>query len=117
MGTSTDAILVYGIPLEEGAIRYDENAKSGPSYMYYTGGVEDGVEIVMHCSAEYPMHIVAIPGTAISAYRGSPTPVAVDSLLPGTEADNELLLAFLKKHKLKKSKGAKPGWWLCSYWG
>src|SRR5271170_950184 len=75
MGQSTDALLVYGVPLHEDEdLSYDaedENApKDGPRYMAYMGKSEDGVSIVDHCSSDSPMYFVAINGVVFRASRG-----------------------------------------------
>lgn len=117
MGVSTDAILVYGIPLEEGAIRRHhegEDPETGPAWMAYSGDVEDGVQIVTHCSGDYPMHIVALEGSEIHAHRGYPK--RVDRMLAVSTNDDVKLRAFVAKHGLTTEKGAEPGWWLASWW-
>jgi hypothetical protein len=117
MGVSTDAILVYGIPLKEGAIdEYYEgegSPESGPSWMAYYGNEEDGLVIVSHCHGDFPMHILSVEGSEIRAWRGAAK--RVDALpAMGNDVD-EKLRAFVKKHKL--AVDGKPGWWLASYGG
>lgn len=116
MGVSTDAILVYGIPLEKGAIGEHENdgPEEGPAWMVWSGDPVDGIEIVSHCSGDYPMHIVAIAGSEVRAWRGNP--IRLERDLATVEAHDALILAFLKRHGLKRKKGATPGWWLASMW-
>ena len=116
MGQSTDAILVYGIPLEEDSVPFsEEDAKSGPSWMRYHGTNEDGVCLVRHCSGDYPMFILAIPDTETRAWRGHPKLVPVAEL-PFSPDWDPTLLSYAEKHRLEISGNAKPGWWLCSDW-
>ena len=117
MGVSTDAILVYGIPLEECAIDHhrDGDPEEGPAWMAASGDEVDGIEIVSHCSDSHPMHIVAIVGTQTRAWRGHPVRVKARTKPRGGAWDRKLR-AFVKKHSLEAAPDAKPGWWLCSEW-
>ncbi len=116
MGVSTDAMLMYGVPLHEDEdLTYDEDdpsAKtSGPAYMRFMGNSEDGCEIVTHCSDEAPMYFVVIEGTLVRAWRGYPKEVETTS--PKSDWD-ERLKRFCKKHNLSHRK---PGWYIASMWG
>jgi hypothetical protein len=118
MSTSTDAIMVYGIPLKEDALEEwdeDRNPESGPAYLAFMGGADGGICVVSHCSGDYPMHIIAIEGTELRAWRGSPKPVAVVQMRADDNEWNKRLLDYCKAHKLKTA--GKPGWWLASMWG
>lgn len=121
MGVSTDAILVYGVPLaDEDAIeRYDEECTPvrpmvGPSWMVFNGSSEDGISIVSHCSDRCTMYIVAIAGTKITAWRGNP--VRIEDLRCDPAWGNKLT-AFLEKYSLVGKTDGAPGWWLASWWG
>jgi hypothetical protein len=114
MGQSTDAIVAYGVPLEEGSVEdYDEEGgeESGPAYMAFMGNSEGGIEIESHCSGDYTMHFVAIKGTRRIAHRGHPVKVTTPE--PKPEWDGKIE-AFCKKYKLKAT--GKPAWWLMSWW-
>ncbi|AMO44150.1 hypothetical protein DSS3P8_092 [Roseobacter phage DSS3P8] len=92
MGQSTDAILVYGILLEgedsdtpeflgdfNDFEEFVEDALAMPPYGdpdRPTYADRDAmiraypVTMVTHCSLDYPMYILAVPGTEITANRG-----------------------------------------------
>jgi len=66
------------------------------------------VEIVLHCSGDYRMYIVAVPGTVTEAYRGYP--VAISVIRPPTEMSKPVM-DFCERFGLK---GDGPDWWLAS---
>lgn len=115
MGTSTDAILVYGIPIAEDTIAPagddEETPASGPQYLL-DYNVENGITITKHCSYDFPMYILSISDTVSRAYRGSPLPMRFRKTKPEWRTK---LRAYAKKHKLETD--GKPGWYLCSMWG
>lgn len=119
MGVSTDALLLYGVPLEEEAFEhFDEDdasaEQSGPAYMACMGNEEDGVALERHCSGECPMYFVAIPKQTTTAWRGHPQNVTGKELIQRPEWD-DTLRSFVTKHKLKTA--GEPGWWIASDWG
>jgi hypothetical protein len=117
MGTSTDAKLVYGIPLsEETEIGEwnDGDPESGPAWIAWSGEPHDGVTLTRHCSDGCVMYILALEGTETTAWRGQPVRIKPKDLHVDGSRD-EKLRAYAKRFKLK-TKG-KPGWWLCSWWG
>ena len=70
------------------------------------------VEVVEHCSGEYPMYILAVPGTSQIARRGYPriiTPANLFVMPPAIDA----LVAFCNAHSIEVSP---PEWWLSSNW-
>lgn len=70
-------------------------------------------ELVNYCSGEYPMYILAIPGTVITAYRGVPVEIQ-----PSLTIDKKALDRFndlCAKFNIEFEQG--PCWWLSSYWG
>jgi hypothetical protein len=122
MGTSTDAILVYGIPLEEDAIdeygepsEGEEDTNSLPSRMAFMGDTIDGVRIAYHCSNKCTMHIAAAAGTERRARRGYPVEIDPASLAVDPVWAPRLE-TFVAKHNLQ-TMGKPPGWYLVSYWG
>jgi len=70
------------------------------------------VEVVSHCSGEYPMYILAVPGTLQIAHRGYPEIVKPENLYvsPGRV---DALVAFCNAHGIQVSP---PEWWLSSNW-
>ena len=154
MGTSTDAILCYGISVDEGdelpwsdRDKYDdgiydwwiEESRWKPSIQPYD---EDGeplpnvskeaidryhqerynfskthplpIELVEHCSYEYPMSIIAVPGTVTRASRGFPEAIDEDAIkCPAPLSDIAAMREFCKKYSI----AGEEGWWLASMWG
>ncbi len=72
------------------------------------------VEVVLHCSYDYPMTILAVPGTSKSASRGYPEPID-QSALTVTDAQREALLAFCREYEIEIP--GEPKWWLSSMYG
>lgn len=70
------------------------------------------VEVVPHCSCEYPMYILAVPGTLKTAYRGSLTIVVPGNLWVSPDAV-DALIAFCNAHGIEVSQ---PEWYLSSMW-
>jgi len=153
MGTSTDAIICYGIALDEEAelpwaIAPDSDIEDWwrreihgyvPTLEPFTpeGNYVDGVEpdaaevnayfaeqaafdkqhplpitLVMHCSGDSPMWIIAAQGTCLSASRGYPL-VFDPHKLVCDPADASALREFCAQHL---GIEAEPQWLLCSLW-
>jgi hypothetical protein len=70
------------------------------------------VDIVSHCSGEYPMYIVAIRGTERTANRGSPEVIDPASLAVPAEKI-EAAKAWCEAHRIEWQE---PHWLLCSMW-
>lgn len=71
------------------------------------------VEIVSHCSGDYPMYILAVPETSLSARRGYP--VEFDpATLTVTPKQIEALAGFCREFCIKTE--GDPKWWLASWW-
>lgn len=125
MGVSTDAILVFGVPLPEEHVEYfkdpdhedelEQAKKDNPlGYMAYMGEADDlGVQLQEHCSdscTEYIAHV----RPSIRAWRGQVVPVAPETLaLPPAVGELEALRKFCERHNIE----FKVGWWLVSWWG
>jgi len=120
MGTSTDAILVYGIPvaISEHIKNFHDREglpKDHPKVLAFGGEAIDGISIVMHCCYEDPMAIVALAETEKTAWRGSPQRInTYDMHFLGSSNDNKLK-AYCEKYELETE--GEPGWWLVSWWG
>jgi hypothetical protein len=126
MGVSTDAILVFGMQIEDESensrkideILEEDDDESGTSGYNRLSEVqkETGAEVVWHCSKEHTMYIIGV--RSMSASRGYP--VAVDpKMFVRTERevkkDLEAIAALCEfvgiPFKAKRCK-----WWLCSNW-
>ena len=73
------------------------------------------IDAVYHCSNEYQMWILAIPGTVISANRGCPTEFH-PLQLAFTIKDYKKLMDFCKLIGVEATD-ENTGWWLSSWWG
>ena len=72
------------------------------------------IKLVNYCSGDYPMWILATPGSCMVANRGYPKPFEPEALsIEPTE--EKALLQFCIDHKMPINDG--PQWWLSSYWG
>ena len=76
------------------------------------------VEVVHHCSGEYPMFVLAMPGSVQTAWRGSPVHLDTMPPKPTEETDRffEVVLDFCKGFGIDTGNEI-PGWLLFSYWG
>lgn len=106
MSTSTDAILVFGVQLAEDAelpeydnsIDIDTSSELYRAFHGYLDRHKGTIEIVSHCSNEYPMYIVGIRTSKLRASRGSP--LQVETLAVGPDWV-ELVAGFVERHQLK----------------
>jgi len=71
------------------------------------------IELVNTCSGEYPIWIIAVPGTVRRAYRGSPVEIDPDEF----HWNDHAFAAFLEFCEKYGIVGDGPKWWLGSYWG
>lgn len=69
-------------------------------------------DMVMHCSYDYPMYILAVRGTETTASRGYPE--TLDDALP--TVPSEKIDAF-KAWCAERGIDGDPKWILCSMWG
>lgn len=70
------------------------------------------VELVWHCSYDYPMYILAVKDASFSASRGNPEEIDPENLHISEEALDEFT-SFCEEHKIEGT----PKWWLASMWG
>lgn len=71
------------------------------------------VEVVRHCSGDYPMYILAVPGTKVRASRGHPEVIDPKSFITTISVDAwQGAAEFCKKWDIE----FKPQWFLVSYW-
>jgi hypothetical protein len=73
------------------------------------------VELVNVCSHEYPIYIVALKGTVITANRGFPQSFDPASLIV-TDEQRNTLIEFCRTHNIDTGD-AEPKWYLSSLWG
>jgi len=71
------------------------------------------VDLVMHCSYDYPMYILAVRGKSYSASRGYAEEIS-DKELNVTDSQKESLKAWCEKHNVEWQE---PKWLLCSLYG
>lgn len=134
MGQSTDAILFYGFLFEgedelpefitdAGFDDFYEYVKSQSMLPMYG---EPGhsfeaqrkyrealpVDLVHHCSGDYPMYGLAVNGTVMTAHRG--TPITLENGLPDVADDMEQ--AFMSWAAERGIDAPDPKWILCSNW-
>lgn len=132
MGVSTDGILVFGFEVGEederpdfleGVEDFDEyvDRESGlPEWGEHGHSFEDQrafrdkypVDLITHCSYDYPMHILAVRGTKRRASRGYPLEIDPTDL----NVPSEKLEAF-KNWAAERGIQGEPKWLLCSLWG
>lgn len=137
MGVSTDGILVFGIAYDEGELPEflsawaDERGEEDPDFDEYLDSIsglpqygEEGhdftksrewreaqpVEMVHHCSYDYPMYILAVRGTKTTAWRGHP------QVITSLDVSGAKIAAFAAWCAERGVKG-EPRWILCSMWG
>jgi hypothetical protein len=69
------------------------------------------VEIITHCSFDYPMHFLAVRGTKTRAYRGTPQPVVAGQI---PEEQIASMRSFCDLHGIQWQE---PKWHIFSLWG
>jgi hypothetical protein len=121
MGVSleaADAQLCFGIDLGEefeapwDCEEYDYDIDRSKSWCKRNYGEKAPFEIVYHCACEYPMYILAVPGTVSTAYRGYPC--VVDDLHVDPASAVKFYAAIEKCFGIT---GVNAKWLLSSYWG
>ena len=117
MGQSTDAILAYGINLdEEGSdpweicesLQYDRYADAEAAKK------ELGIDLIQHCSNGCPMYIIGVEH--LRAWRGEPKEVDPAGLLLDEKATRAKIQAYCERFGLPFSDDACK-WYLASNWG
>jgi hypothetical protein len=118
MGVSTDAIILYGIEMEEYVTpkwlsRVPGFDKNDLVWSAEKALEEDGMCIQAHGSDEYPMYCLAVKSSVIKARRGCPK--SLD--LKGEPFDEvEYLERRFNNFANKYGVDGKPGWLLISWW-
>lgn len=132
MSTSTNAILAFGFDLgeelpevwasEEG-FEFTEWAEKKAGLKWSADDKDfwkkrDAMlaglpaTLVTHCSGEYPMYFLALPGSVTSAHRGTPVAVAATG-----EPSGRQLTAMRKFCDDLGIEWKEPAWHIFSYWG
>ncbi len=116
MSTSTDAYLVYGIPLKDDSFYIDTEIedRESPSYIASMGKSVNDISILVHCSDKCPQYIVHLTEAKYTANRGYIQDIDPSKLVI-PEGGDDKLRDFCRVHELETE--GDPGWLLCSYWG
>ena len=132
MGVSTDGIIAFGIQFDDGELPWSGhddieewwNQETGFKGSANSDSYYDDirahqqknpmpVEVVWHCSYDYPMFILSLPNKSINACRGYPTEFKPEDLTV-TEAELKVLKDFCEKYDIEYTE---PKWVVCSMWG
>lgn len=129
MGTSTDAILFYGFSFEDDDAPewIEEGEETWEEKYAIAHGVnpenhkkawdianQSPCELNYHCYIDYPMYLIAIKKTKITANRGGPEEISEKHFKTEKSWDKEIR-DFCKI--LGVTPPEKFGWYLVSYWG
>ena len=132
MGTSTDAILVYGFEIGSedeppefleafdgdfdeylndisGLPKYGESGHTFEAQWAWRDSCP--ADMTMHCSYDYPMYILAVRGTKTTAYRGYPKEIKSLAI------DEAKVSAFREWCEANGIEYQEPKWLLVSMWG
>ncbi len=114
MGTSTDAILAWGVDLQEEIPAWVWKAfnvvrrKDGDTEQLQKTMQDAGFELEVHCSDNCPMYVLCVAESVSRAYRGTPRPIKTSSMIV-PEAWEKMWERF------GRGRGA-PQWLLFSWW-
>ncbi len=112
MGQSTDAILAYGVDFGEEipdwlrALAGVDPADESSQQDLETWAESHGLELITHCHYDCPMYVLAVTGTQVRAWRGSPQKI---TSLVGPMCGTWAILT--------RAGAPAPGWLLFSVWG
>jgi len=120
MGMSTDGNICFGISFPEDHPFPWGNYEEGAWWEEHGTGPFP-VALVNVCNSEYPIWIVAVPSSTISASRGNPQMFDPTSLVV-TPEETKALIKFCEDHCLSKMNSKwdtpvdlTPRWYLASY--
>jgi hypothetical protein len=123
MGVSSNAILFYGICIDDHTELHErivEESTAGDegeptegtlAWLWHLGDPDLRCVVDAHCSGEYPMFFIAAQGSVVTAWRGKPKSIEALTVDPDWRSN---LAAFCEKYGVPWEE---PGWWLVSYWG
>jgi len=138
VGISSDGIIAYGIDLGDESnlfpwakhkydgefeswvlleiLGFDEDWQTYEGYYDMRKKLLDAypIDLILHCSYEYPMYFLAVRGTKRRASRGYPT--FIESFPEITSMQRVTLKKFADEHGLKCDDD-KVGWHLFSVYG
>ena len=103
-------------PAEFDKADYDSNPETRKQWSDYWAAKRElvksvNVDLVSHCSGDYPMYVIAVKASITMARRGYPKKLAGDIVVdPGW---HKILEDFCEKTGIPMSE---PCWVLCSYW-
>ena len=118
MGVNTDAGICFGVDFGEELPEYfeqfedeDDDGWGAP----YNFNEQEGlpVEIITHCSGDFPYYILAFKNTEHSACRGYPVTIEPHTLKVKPESIQKMK-DFFKQADIEWQA---PSWLLYSYWG
>lgn len=109
MGQSTNGILAYGIPIEDGEVPPGSMTEEEWEDLMEDWDDKYGVEVVFHCSCEYEMYFIAVKGTEQVAYRGDP--IRTHREVGKVEFDK--WFSFMTDYNIDVEN---RGWYLMSMW-
>ena len=75
------------------------------------------VVLVTHCSYDYPMYILAMPGTVSTAIRGYPVELDPLKLFESDDEAEKKLVDFYEKYCKGQMESEEPSWLLFSLMG
>lgn len=111
MTVSTNAHLAYGIDLGEDLPEKLEKLKFDGELPDFQFGY--GVEILTHCSNDYPQYFVALANTEWMARRGYPEELPEDALKLADPNSDQILKKFCDDFGIEWKQ---PAWHLFSMW-
>lgn len=119
MGVSTDAILAYGIPIPTESIPGNMTALQWQEAREVWDDDEitaRGYDIVYHCSGDYPMHFLAVPGTKVIASRGYPEKIKAQDVSPLPSVTTDIYVRWQRAMYDLKIDRSEAGWYIFSMW-